>query len=117
MSAAGSHRRGLRIDICRLARLDPTVPIEDTVGAIAELVEEGHVRHIGLSEVDADTFAGPRRGPGRRLLGEALRTLYLQENDDQRPRDPQHVHPAPRDRRGHVSRQDPHRRRIRAERR
>jgi aryl-alcohol dehydrogenase-like predicted oxidoreductase len=32
------------------------VPIEDTVGAIAELVEEGHVRHIGLSEVDADTI-------------------------------------------------------------
>jgi len=44
------------IDIYRLARLDPTVPIEDTVGAIAELVEMGHVRHIGLSEVDADTI-------------------------------------------------------------
>jgi aryl-alcohol dehydrogenase-like predicted oxidoreductase len=43
------------IDIYRPARLDPAVPIEDTVGAIAELVEQGFVRHIGLSEVGADT--------------------------------------------------------------
>ncbi|MEU4212648.1 aldo/keto reductase [Streptomyces sp. NPDC026206] len=44
------------IDIYRLARLDPNVPIEETVGAIAELVEAGHVRHIGLSEVNAETI-------------------------------------------------------------
>ncbi|HEU5061207.1 MAG TPA: aldo/keto reductase [Kofleriaceae bacterium] len=44
------------IDIYRPARLDPTVPIEDTVGAIAEMVEAGYVRHIGLSEVGADTI-------------------------------------------------------------
>src|SRR5512145_1665546 len=44
------------IDIYRPGRLDPTVPIEDTVGAIAELVKAGHVRHIGLSEVGADTL-------------------------------------------------------------
>jgi aryl-alcohol dehydrogenase-like predicted oxidoreductase len=44
------------IDIYRPARLDPDVPIEDTVGAIAEMVEAGYVRHIGLSEVDADTI-------------------------------------------------------------
>ncbi|GAA3854202.1 aldo/keto reductase [Streptomyces sp. NPDC059687] len=43
------------IDIYRIARLDPAVPIEETVGAIAELVEKGYVRHIGLSEVGADT--------------------------------------------------------------
>ncbi|MGC0332122.1 aryl-alcohol dehydrogenase-like predicted oxidoreductase [Streptomyces sp. SAI-170] len=43
------------IDVYRIARLDPTVPIEETVGAIAELVEKGYVRHIGLSEVGADT--------------------------------------------------------------
>lgn len=43
------------IDICRPARLDPAVPIEDTVGAIADLVKAGYVRHIGLSEVGADT--------------------------------------------------------------
>ncbi|MCX4400883.1 aldo/keto reductase [Streptomyces sp. NPDC059837] len=42
------------IDVYRIARLDPNVPIEETVGAIAELVEKGHVRHIGLSEVGAD---------------------------------------------------------------
>lgn len=44
------------IDIYRPARLDPAVPVEETVGAIAELVEAGHVRHIGLSEVGADTL-------------------------------------------------------------
>ena len=44
------------IDIYRPARLDPNVPIEDTVGAIADLVKEGHVRHIGLSEVGAETL-------------------------------------------------------------
>ncbi|MFD3455179.1 aldo/keto reductase [Streptomyces sp. NPDC058691] len=44
------------IDIYRIARVDPNVPIEETVGAIAELVEAGHVRHIGLSEVGAGTL-------------------------------------------------------------
>lgn len=44
------------IDIYRPARLDPAVPIEDTVGAIADLIKEGYVRHIGLSEVGADTI-------------------------------------------------------------
>jgi aryl-alcohol dehydrogenase-like predicted oxidoreductase len=44
------------IDIYRPSRLDPDVPIEETVGAIAELIEAGHVRHIGLSEVGAETI-------------------------------------------------------------
>jgi aryl-alcohol dehydrogenase-like predicted oxidoreductase len=44
------------IDIYRPARLDPTVPIEDTIGAIAEQVAKGRVRHIGLSEVGAETI-------------------------------------------------------------
>ncbi|MFD4608382.1 aldo/keto reductase [Streptomyces sp. NPDC058440] len=44
------------IDVYRIARVDPDVPIEETVGAIAELVEKGHVRHIGLSEVGAETI-------------------------------------------------------------
>jgi aryl-alcohol dehydrogenase-like predicted oxidoreductase len=44
------------IDIYRPARLDPAVPIEETVGAIKEMVEAGYVRHIGLSEVDAATI-------------------------------------------------------------
>lgn len=44
------------IDVYRPARLDPHVPIEDTVGAIAEQVQAGRVRFIGLSEVGADTL-------------------------------------------------------------
>jgi aryl-alcohol dehydrogenase-like predicted oxidoreductase len=44
------------IDVYRPARLDPQVPIEETVGAIAELVQAGYVRHIGLSEVGAQTI-------------------------------------------------------------
>ncbi|MEG4574113.1 aldo/keto reductase [Microcoleus sp. N3A4] len=44
------------IDIYRLARLDPNVPIEDTIGAIADLIKAGYVRHIGLSEVGSDTI-------------------------------------------------------------
>ena len=44
------------IDVYRPARLDPQVPIEDTIGAIAELVKAGYVRHIGLSEVGVDTI-------------------------------------------------------------
>ncbi len=44
------------IDIYRPARLDPQVPIEETVGAIGELVKAGYVKHIGLSEVSAQTL-------------------------------------------------------------
>ncbi len=44
------------IDIYRPARLDPNVPIEETVGAIAELVQAGYVRYIGLSEVGVETI-------------------------------------------------------------
>jgi aryl-alcohol dehydrogenase-like predicted oxidoreductase len=44
------------IDIYRPARLDPAVPIEDTVGAIADLIKAGWVRYIGLSEVGVDTI-------------------------------------------------------------
>ena len=44
------------LDVYRPARLDPAVPIEDTIGAIAEQVQAGYVRYIGLSEVGADTI-------------------------------------------------------------
>jgi aryl-alcohol dehydrogenase-like predicted oxidoreductase len=44
------------IDIYRPARLDPKVPIEETVGAIAEMIEAGYVRFIGRSEVGAETI-------------------------------------------------------------
>jgi aryl-alcohol dehydrogenase-like predicted oxidoreductase len=51
------QRLGLsHVDIYRPARLDPQVPIEDTVGAIADMVKAGHVRHIGLSEIGAQTL-------------------------------------------------------------
>ena len=43
------------IDVYRLARVDPAVPIEDTVGAMADMVKAGYVRHIGLSEAAAAT--------------------------------------------------------------
>jgi aryl-alcohol dehydrogenase-like predicted oxidoreductase len=44
------------IDVYRPARLDSEVPIEETIGAIGELVQAGYVRHIGLSEVGAETI-------------------------------------------------------------
>jgi aryl-alcohol dehydrogenase-like predicted oxidoreductase len=44
------------IDLYMPARLDPAVPIEETVGAIAELVQAGYIRHIGLSEMGAATI-------------------------------------------------------------
>lgn len=53
------------IDIYRPARVSPTVPIEETIGAIADLVKAGYVRHIGLSE------AGLRRS------GERTRCIRL----------------------------------------
>ena len=51
------NRLGLDyVDIYRPARLDPQVPIEETVGAIAELVQAGYVRHIGLSELGTESI-------------------------------------------------------------
>jgi len=44
------------IDIYRIARVDPRVPIEETVGAIAEEIQAGRVQHVGLSEVGPDTL-------------------------------------------------------------
>ena len=44
------------IDVYRPARLDPQVPIEETIGAIAEMVQAGYVRFIGLSEVGSETI-------------------------------------------------------------
>jgi pyridoxine 4-dehydrogenase len=48
------------IDIYRPARLDPNVPIEDTVGAIGDLIKAGYVRYVGLSEVGAATLRRAR---------------------------------------------------------
>ena len=44
------------VDVYRPARLDKDVPIEETVGAMAEMVQAGYIRHIGLSEVSVDTL-------------------------------------------------------------
>ena len=52
------------VDLYQPARLDPRVPIEDTVGAIAEMIEAGFVRYLGLSEMGAVTIrraTAPRR--------------------------------------------------------
>ena len=43
------------VDIYRPGRVFPNLPIEETIGAIAEMVQAGYVRHVGLSEVGADT--------------------------------------------------------------
>ncbi|OBZ17492.1 aldo/keto reductase [Bacillus sp. FJAT-26390] len=57
-SCEGSLKRlGVdHIDLYYLHRVDPNTPIEETVGAMAELVKEGKVRHLGLSEVSGDTL-------------------------------------------------------------
>jgi aryl-alcohol dehydrogenase-like predicted oxidoreductase len=55
--AASLRRLGTDyIDIYRPARVDPTVPFEDTVGAVADMVKAGYVRHLGLSEIGAETL-------------------------------------------------------------
>jgi aryl-alcohol dehydrogenase-like predicted oxidoreductase len=58
-AAAEASLRRLRVDAIDLYyqhRVDPAVPIEDTVGAMAELVQEGKVRYLGLSEASAETI-------------------------------------------------------------
>ncbi len=54
---ASLRRLGIdHIDLYYQHRVDPTVPIEETVGALADLVKEGKIRHIGLSEASAGTI-------------------------------------------------------------
>src|SRR2546430_8732500 len=60
------------IDIYGLHRVDPRVPIEDTVGAMKKLVDRGKVRHLALSEAGA---ADPRRGHEGRPIA-SLETQY-----------------------------------------
>ncbi len=74
----GAVERSLRrlrietIDLYYAHRLDPNVPVEETVGAMAELVQEGKVRHLGLSEVSASTL---RRAHATHPIG-ALQSEY-----------------------------------------
>jgi aryl-alcohol dehydrogenase-like predicted oxidoreductase len=82
------------VDLYQPSRLDPRVPIEDTVGAIAEMIEAGYVRHLGLSEVGAadrvladepgnrgaDPADGPRAGHrGDRVRGDVARPAVHRE--------------------------------------
>ncbi len=46
------------IDLYQPSRMDNSVPVEDIIGTIADLVKEGKVRHIGVSEITAGNFAG-----------------------------------------------------------
>lgn len=56
------HRLGVDyVDLYQLHRVDATVPIEETVGAMSELVREGKVRHIGLSEPSVETLRRAHR--------------------------------------------------------
>src|SRR4029434_10348883 len=69
----GRHRRGTdRIDLYYQHRVDPKTPIEDTVGALADLIAQGKVRHIGLSEAGPTTI---RRAHAVHPLA-ALQTEY-----------------------------------------
>ncbi|MFJ9109804.1 aldo/keto reductase [Streptomyces sp. NPDC102283] len=59
---ASLRRLGVeRIDVYCLGRVDPRVPVEESVGALAELVAEGRIGHIALSEVSADTLRRAHR--------------------------------------------------------
>ncbi len=44
------------VDLYQPARINPAIPVEDTIGAVADMVKAGYVRHIGISEVDAETL-------------------------------------------------------------
>ena len=59
LAVEGSLRRLRtdRIDLYYQHRMDPATPIEETVGAMAKLVQEGKVKALGLSEVNADSLA------------------------------------------------------------
>jgi aryl-alcohol dehydrogenase-like predicted oxidoreductase len=70
-----------RIDLYYQHRVDPKTPIEDTVGALAELVTEGKIRHIGLSEAGANTI---RRANAVHQIT-ALQSEYSLWTRDQEP--------------------------------
>ena len=50
-----------RIDLYQLHAIDPEVPLEDSLGEIARLQQEGKIRHVGVSNFDADELARARR--------------------------------------------------------
>jgi aryl-alcohol dehydrogenase-like predicted oxidoreductase len=88
------------VDIYRPARIEAAVPVEETIGAIGELVDEGYVRHIGLSEVGAETV---RRAAAARpicdlqieysLISRGIETAILPTCRVLEPRDGRARHP------------------------
>lgn len=70
-----------RIDLYYLHRVDPAVPVEDSVGALAELVWDGKVRHIGLSQTDPETL---RRGHAVHPIAalQSEYSLWVREPED-----------------------------------
>ena len=70
------------IDLYQPSRVDPEVPIEDTVGAIADMVKAGHVRHIGLSEASANDH--PPGAGGASDCRAADRVLAVHPRDRER---------------------------------
>ena len=70
-----------RIDLYYLHRVDPAVPVEDSVGALAELVKAGKVRHIGLSQTDPETL---RRGHAVHPIAalQSEYSLWVREPED-----------------------------------
>lgn len=57
-----------RVDLSYQHRVDPSVPVEETVGAMADLVQEGKVRYLGLSEAMPATIRAGPEGPECRPL-------------------------------------------------
>ena len=85
---ASLQRLGVdHIDLYYQHRVDPRTPIEDTVGAMADLVKAGKVRHLGLSEASAATL---RRAQPRRISGDDARRLQAVDAGlNRRARNPQ----------------------------
>ena len=44
------------VDLYQPARINPHIPVEDTIGAVADLVKAGYVRSVGITEIDAETL-------------------------------------------------------------
>ncbi len=64
-----------RIDLYQLHTIDPEVPLEDSLGEIARLQQEGKIRHVGVSNVDADELARAAARRGDRFRAEPLQRV------------------------------------------
>ncbi len=72
------------IDLYYAHRIDPTVPIEDTVGAMAKLVQQGKVRALGLSEASPKTIARAHKVHPIAAVQNEFSLLYREQGDDTR---------------------------------